>query len=108
MFVNRTRPQTTDFYWYDHRIFKLENLRDVYGTNRIGIDLFFYSNYIFGQSPGSPLEDILHMMEETSLAQFISTNGQICSKRSIADVAGVFNDTQLDEPDIPSKGSTHC
>ena len=109
MLVNRTRPQTTDFYWYDHRILKLGSLRDAYGIHRIGIDLFFYSNYIFGLQSSNPLEDILHMMEETSLAQFISILqvDKVCPKRSIADVAVVFNDIQLDEPDISSKGSTH-
>ena len=71
MLLNRTRPQTTDFYWYDHRILKLGSVRDAYyGINRVGIDLFFYFNYIVGLPPGNSLEDALHMMEETSLAQF--------------------------------------
>ena len=106
MLLNHTTPQTSDFFWYDHRILKLGSLRDAYGINRIGIDLFFYSNYIFGLPPGNPLEDTLHMMEKTSLTHSFLQVNEVCPKRSIADVAGVVNDTHLDEPDIPWKGST--
>ena len=58
MLLKHTKQQTTDFAV---RQLKLGCLLGAYGINRIGIDLLFCSNSIFGLSPGNPLEVTLHM-----------------------------------------------
>ena len=79
--------------------------------NRIGIDFFLYFKSIFGLPPGNPLEATLHMTEETWLPQVDHISSlqvdNVCPKCSIADVAGVFNEAQLDEPNTLPKSSTH-
>ena len=107
MLLKRTRPQTTNFYWYDNSILKLASSWGAYGINRIGIDSFF------APIPSSDFQSAtrLHMTEETSLAQvdhisFLQVD-KVSPKRSIADVSGVFNNAQLDEPNTLSKSSTY-
>ncbi|EDQ99199.1 uncharacterized protein LACBIDRAFT_335257 [Laccaria bicolor S238N-H82] len=74
----RTRPQTTDLYWYDLgtliETLKLERLLDVYAINRIAID-FFNFNSIFRLPPGNPLEATLHNTEETCILGYCRPPG---------------------------------
>ena len=83
---------------------------DAHDIFRIGIDFFFLlQSHLW--TPSNPLEAIFHMTKEASLAQVDHISFLLvdtaCPRYSIADLAGVFNDAQLDEPNILSKSSTY-